>query len=69
MTGPRTRVFIAHGENDPIIEIGFARRARELIEDGGLEVSYHESAVGHQIDPAQIPLAAEWLGEVVPAAI
>ena len=38
-----TRVFIAHGESDPIMEIGFARRARELIEAGGLEVSYHES--------------------------
>ncbi len=64
-----TRVFITHGVNDPVIEVGFARRARELIEDGGLEVSYHESAVGHQIDPTQIPLAVEWLGEVVPAAI
>jgi phospholipase/carboxylesterase len=57
-----TRVFIAHGENDPIIEIAFARRARELIEAGGLAVSYHESALGHQIEPAHIPLAAEWLG-------
>jgi len=62
-----TRVFIAHGVNDPVIEVGFGRRARELIEEGGLEVSYHESAVGHQIDPTHIPPAVEWLGEVVPA--
>ena len=27
-----TRVFIAHGESDPIMEIGFARSAREQIE-------------------------------------
>ncbi|HEY7255254.1 MAG TPA: phospholipase [Solirubrobacterales bacterium] len=62
-----TRAFIAHGENDPVIEIGFGRRARDLIEAGGLEVSYHEFPVGHQIDPAQIPLAAEWLGATLAA--
>ena len=63
-----TRVFIAHGESDPIMEIGFARRARELIEAGGLEVSYHESPVGHQIDPAHVPHAAERLAGTIPSA-
>ena len=31
-----TRVFIAHGRNDPVMEVGFARRARDLLEGGGL---------------------------------
>jgi phospholipase/carboxylesterase len=52
-------VLIAHGRTDPIMEIGFARRARELLEAGGLEVSYHESDAGHQIDPAHLPPARE----------
>ena len=32
--GPRTdtKVFIAHGRNDPVIEVGFARRRSELLE-------------------------------------
>ena len=51
---PGTRAFIAHGRADPIMEIGFARRARELLEAGGLEVEYHESDVGHQIDPGDL---------------
>ena len=38
---------------DPVIEVGFARRARELLEGGGLEVEYRESDVGHQIDPGR----------------
>jgi phospholipase/carboxylesterase len=63
----KTRLFIAHGENDPIMEVGFARRARELAESAGLDVTYHESPVGHQIDPAHIPLAAAWLAETIPA--
>jgi phospholipase/carboxylesterase len=57
-----TRAFIAHGRNDPIMEVGFARRARELLEQGGLEVEYHESDAGHHIDPAHVPAAVEWLG-------
>lgn len=56
-----TRAFLAHGRNDPVIEVGFARRARELLEAGGLAVEYHESDVGHQIDPAFLPAAADWL--------
>jgi len=55
------RVFIAHGRTDPIMDVGFARQARELLEAGGLEVDYHESDVGHQVDPAHVPAAIDWL--------
>jgi phospholipase/carboxylesterase len=61
-----TRVFIAHGRSDPIMGIELARRARDLLEAGGLAVEYHESDVGHQIDPAHLPAAATWLREVLP---
>ncbi len=54
-------VFIAHGRNDNVMEIGFARAARELFEGGGLTVDYHESEAGHQIDPAHLPPARDWL--------
>jgi phospholipase/carboxylesterase len=56
-----TRVFIAHGRADPIIEVGFGRRARDLLESGGLAVDYHESDVPHTIDPDVLPAAAKWL--------
>ncbi len=56
-----TRAFIAHGRGDPMIEIGFAHRARELLEAGGIEVEYHESDIGHQIDPAHLAAACAWL--------
>lgn len=62
-----TRAFIGHGRRDPIIEIGFAQRARELIEAGGLDVTYRESEAGHQIDPAHLRDAVGWLGETLPA--
>ena len=56
------RAFIAHGRRDPVIDVEFARRARELLAAGGLQVAYHESDVGHQIDPAHVPAAVDWLG-------
>jgi phospholipase/carboxylesterase len=63
-----TRVFIAHGRRDPVMEVGFARRARDLLEAGGLEVSYHESDAAHHIDPAHLPAAIDWLSRVIAPA-
>lgn len=61
-----TRAFIAHGRNDQIMEIDFAHQARRLLETGGLEVDYHESGVGHQIDPAHLLAASRWLAGTLP---
>jgi phospholipase/carboxylesterase len=56
-----TSAFIAHGRADPVIEVGFGRRARDLLEAAGLEVEYRESGVAHQIDPSQLADAVGWL--------
>jgi phospholipase/carboxylesterase len=60
-----TRAFVAHGRRDPIIDVEFARRARELLEAGGLEVEYRESDLGHQIDPSHLSEARGWLAETL----
>jgi phospholipase/carboxylesterase len=56
-----TRAFVAHGRQDPIMDVAFARQARELLEAGGLPVEYHESDAGHHIDPAHVQPAVDWL--------
>ncbi len=60
-----TRTFIAHGRQDPIMDVAFARQARELLEAGGLPVEYHESDAGHHIDPAHVQPAVAWLRETL----
>jgi phospholipase/carboxylesterase len=60
------RAFVAHGVNDPIMDISFARAARDLLESAGIDVSYHESQAAHQIDPAHLPAAVAWLAETLP---
>lgn len=60
-----TRAFISHGRRDPVIGVDFAQRAQELLEEGELDVTYRESDLGHQIDPAHLREASVWLGEVL----
>ena len=59
----RPRVFIAHGRNDPVMDVSFARKAREML--APLDPEYHESDAAHHIDPAHIPPAQEWLAKTL----
>lgn len=60
---PEVRSFIAHGRRDPVIDVAFARSAKEQLEAGGLRVEYHETDAAHHVDPAYLPAAIGWLGE------
>jgi phospholipase/carboxylesterase len=60
-----TKAFVSHGRNDPVIGVEFAERARELLSAGGLDVTYRESELGHQIEPAHLREASAWVGELL----
>jgi phospholipase/carboxylesterase len=62
---PGLRAFVAHGRNDPIMEVGFARRARELLEAGAVDVEYHESDAAHEIDRMHLAAAIAWLAATI----
>jgi phospholipase/carboxylesterase len=62
------RAFIAHGRQDQVMDVGFARAARDLLQAGGVDVDYHESDAAHHIDPAHVPYAVAWLGQTLPQA-
>jgi phospholipase/carboxylesterase len=62
------RVFIAHGRQDPVMQVEFARQARDLLEAGDLPVDYHESDAGHHIDPGHVAPAREWVGATLSVA-
>jgi phospholipase/carboxylesterase len=61
----QVRAFVAHGRHDPIMEVGFARRARDLLTQAGLDVDYHEGDGAHHVDPAHAAAAVGWLGRAV----
>ena len=60
-------VLIHHGRRDPIISVEFARRARALLEGGGLAVSYHETDAGHWVPPEILSRAGALVREATAA--
>jgi phospholipase/carboxylesterase len=56
-------VMITHGELDPVIGVEFGRKARDLLTEGGLDVTYDESRMPHTIDPRLVPDIADWVTE------
>jgi phospholipase/carboxylesterase len=58
-----SRIFISHGRGDPVMEVGFARGARNRLEAAGMDVTYLEDDHGHWIEPAHAQAAAAWLAD------
>jgi phospholipase/carboxylesterase len=56
-----TKVLIAHGRNDGVIPVTFARAARDAIVPAGLDLEYLESDAAHNIEPTQVAQIAAWL--------
>jgi phospholipase/carboxylesterase len=57
-------VVIRHGRNDPVIDVSFARRARDLLGGAGLEVDYLETDAGHWLPAEVIPQVRRFVTEV-----
>lgn len=61
-------VAIGHGSFDTIIAVEWARRARHLLEDAGLAVTYRESPLAHAIDPRYLLELSHWVAATTQAA-
>jgi len=55
-------VAIGHGTMDPVIPVEFAQDARARLESAGAAVTYHESPVGHTIDPRFLATLPDLVG-------
>ncbi len=58
-------VLIGHGRTDQAVRLEFATRARTLLGDAGLEVTYCQSGGGHRIDERTVGRAIQWLAGVL----
>ncbi|MGD9736373.1 MAG: alpha/beta hydrolase [Solirubrobacterales bacterium] len=59
------RALVAHGDRDPVIDVEFGRAARDLLAQGGIEVTYVETPAPHAIAPAALAAASAWLAETL----
>jgi phospholipase/carboxylesterase len=57
-------VLIHHGRNDPVMEVGFGRRANEALSGAGLDVDYVETDAGHWLPPELVPRARALVARV-----
>ncbi len=51
---PGLEIVIEHGDGDPVIDVAFARAARQRLAGSSIEVGYREFAGGHTIDGAAL---------------
>ena len=58
-------VLIAHGAQDDVVPVTYARRARRLLEDAGLEVEYHEFPMAHQVALEEAQVVKAFLERVL----
>jgi phospholipase/carboxylesterase len=61
-------VLIHHGRLDPVIEVEFGRRARDVLVAGGLAVTYVETDAGHWVPPELVPQAAAFVETALSAS-
>lgn len=58
-------VLIAHGSADDVVPINYARRARRVLEDAGLDVEYHEYPMAHQVVHEEAEVVQAFLARVL----
>lgn len=55
------KVFISHGTQDTTLPVHYAREAKAYLQDAGVQLTYHEQDMGHQISGEAITKVADWL--------
>jgi phospholipase/carboxylesterase len=58
-------VFVAHGTEDPMMDVARGRESREALLRFGVALTYREYAMGHEIRPEALRDLLEWLDSKV----
>jgi phospholipase/carboxylesterase len=64
LSPPLPPIAIAHGLQDPVISVEYARTARRVLQEAGADLLYREYPVDHTIDPRFLLEARAWLATV-----
>jgi phospholipase/carboxylesterase len=61
----QTPVFLAHGTQDPVVDVRRGAQARQLLEAGGYPVEWHAYPMPHSVCPQELLDIAAWLRKVL----
>lgn len=57
--------FVAHGTHDDIIPVEAGRRTRDLLERHGVDLTYREYPMAHQVSAEEMAEARSWLNRLL----
>lgn len=60
-----TPIFLAHGRADPVIPVDRAQRSRDLLQEQGYPVEWHEYMMQHAVCAEEIDDVSIWLKRVL----
>jgi len=58
-----TPILMCHGSHDPMLPMALGQNSREILEQHGFSVSWHEYPMAHQVCEEEIELIGRWLTE------
>ena len=61
----QTPILLAHGTQDPVVDVRRGAEARQLLEAGGYPVEWHDYPMPHSVCPQEIVDIAAWLRKVL----
>jgi len=53
--------ILTHGIQDPLLPVAWARRSRDLLQNLGANLQYHEFDMGHQVSEESLAVINTWL--------
>jgi phospholipase/carboxylesterase len=57
-------VLIAHGTQDDVVPVSYARRARLVLEEAGLDVAYHEYPMAHAVAQEEVAVVRDFIARL-----
>ena len=61
----QTPILLAHGTQDPVVDVRRGAEARQLLEAGGYPVEWHDYPMPHSVCPQEIVDIGAWLRKVL----
>ena len=58
-------ILIAHGVYDDVVPVAYARRARHVLEDAGMDVEYHEYPMQHAVAQEEVTVVRKFIERIV----
>lgn len=60
-----TPLFMAHGKDDPLIPINFARESKDLLTTDNYQVAWHEYSMQHSVCTQEINDISKWIQRIL----